>query len=316
MEAAGGESVLHPMRLDPAAIDFAAFGIPEHIASVLRQRQYPSEWARYWNRIIALSLVVVILGCALPGALLFVAIPVEDARAARGIFYDGDVGLGVIVLMIGSILCSAWVASYLDRLFPVEVREYLTVRGFEMGLRSGGLGALVTCWLYRRAARDITTTEPTAFLREQAATMRRWMAIGAVVLTLGGAALVTVEFSAYDLGTEHGIERHSISGVEHVPYDAVEAVEVGCVSAGRNTRGIYDLVLRDGDRIPALSGRWCCGDRLQRLARLDADLRQRGVRVRAATDDEGRPQLDTACEEHIADRAAVPVDVVHRLLNP
>jgi hypothetical protein len=242
-------------------------------------------------------------------SLLFVSQHVEATRAHDAVFYDGEIGFGLIVLMAGSILCSGWVAGYVDRLFPRDVREYLGVRGVELTLRKGG------AWISRRASRGITTTVPELFFEEQARVTRRWFMVPALTLLLAGALAVSYDLASYDIGTTHRIERHSPFGVERVSYDEVAFLEVGCARAGRSVRGIYTLILRGGDRISAFS-RGCCGDTIRQLASLDRELRDRGVQVHAAADDDGRPLSDQRCERQLAERSGVPVELVHGLLTP
>jgi hypothetical protein len=55
LEPLGAEHVLNAMSVDPSALDYAAVGIPESVASQLRERSYPDSWGWFWRRYLALS---------------------------------------------------------------------------------------------------------------------------------------------------------------------------------------------------------------------------------------------------------------------
>jgi hypothetical protein len=295
------------MSLHPQATGFDAVGVPPAHASVLAQRTYPEAWARSWKRYYAVLFAILVLALLLPALVLPLSNFLNAARAEGALFVDGELGFGIVAMGFGSTLCAGWAASYLHLWFRPEVREYLHVRNIQIALRSP-----LTCWIYRRAAWGITVGDPLAFLEAQNTVMRTWWAIGALVFTVPSVVLVAHDLATYDVGTEREIERHSIMGVEHVSYDEVVAVEVGCAGGDRYTRGIYDLRLRDSDRIAAFPRR-CPADRMERLHRLDQLLTSRGIPIGAAA--ESDPERAT-CDRELARRAGVPLDTVRRLLVP
>jgi hypothetical protein len=147
----------------------------------------------------------------------------------------------------------------------------------------------------------------------------RWMRRAGYTLSLLSLVAIGIDLGSYELGTAHGVERHSVFESSITPWNSLTKVLVGCRDRGESQTGAYDLVFAARPTVHAFPGHMT-RESLEKLARLDAMLRRRDIPVERAVhtrgDSAGKPVWSPGCVEQLAKRSIVEPARLRAVLSP
>lgn len=282
-------------------------GIPPRIRRYLTSRYFPESWAR-------LFLCVQLAG----GTLLFASFLVGPALAlaltarlagSSVLFAPPPTFLSVTALLLTMFLPALATLPLVDAMvsrLPDRLRLYVRFR--QLGTAHGS-------WIAPPRLAD-TGGRPEAYIERCHAVGRRKLWIVAAVAAVVTTGLWTVSCPDRIATTDSGLERHGVLESEHISWEQVDAVEVGCASVCQRDTVRYDLRFDQesgGEVLPALRG---CPDlaQLEALQALDQRIRAHGVPRSRALHETGQPFHDEGCVERVATRTTFDRAALERIV--
>jgi hypothetical protein len=300
-------------------------GIPEEVRGYIAAQHYPRAWRWRHNALSATCLLLMFAFPTLLGVLLFRLTAVLQARRTElGYFSAENHGYGLVIMLFGVLLASMGAMLVSPHLFGERFAEYAVVRNIALRVTPGGQAALEAAgdngalavgfasWLYRRVQARVSGADPRRFLLAHRTVVARWWFVAAAVLIALGLALSWVDFAAYSLATDRGVELHSVHGESLIPWSALQRVRVGCYPP------LYVLEFNDGQTVDALFHPTARA--VERLLPLDTSLRARGVpvewRVYTGGTNAGKLAWQPGCFERLSTWLGVDLGTVKRVFTP
>ncbi|WP_441292404.1 hypothetical protein ACSRUE_20200 [Sorangium sp. KYC3313] len=309
-----------PQREDfsERAGDLERLGVPPHVVQYIRDQIFPNWRARYAGYVVLVVVLTLGVTVAAAAAVSWFIGRLEAQRLQRAYFVASNHGWSVAMLGLGVFLLAGGFLSRLHRRFSRRFAEYAAIRNLISAIDAEGAAGGLTRAQLRREIEIAGATDPPTFLHQHGYLLARYLVIAGASLLALWVPSVLADVQDYDLGTERGVERHSLFGTELLPWTSLKKVETGCSDLEESPpSGHFELVFDGSARVDAFPEP---PDRasLWSLWELNLMLRGRAVPVEQARFERGihagEQVWAAGCVEAVAGRAGVEPGMVGALL--